>query len=145
MVNTNVVAKDYISNLPIYISEEASLKNAIVKLEEFGISRITVTNSAFKIVGTISKKEIAKFLLTRDLHKGSPSLIKIRVKEAMDNSSITIVAYSDTNVGEIYEIMDVLKLDLIPIARSPWDKVLTGVVFFSSIQNMKSDCKMLKQ
>lgn len=144
MVNINMVAKGYMSNLPIYISEEASLKNAIVKLEEFGLSKITVTNSAFKIVGTISKMEIVKFLLAQKLQKDSPNLTKIQVKEVMDNSSVTIVAYSDTHIAEIYEVMDMLKLDYIPIARTPWDRVLTGVIFFSNIQNMANDCKMVK-
>jgi len=126
-------ASALMSALPFYASKDSSLANVINKIEHHKLSQITITDSNFEIVGTVNKKQIAKFLLLKGLKRHDADVNNIRIEELLDNSKVCVMAYPRTQVSEIKDVMEALKLEHIPIVKTPWNKILVGFISLSVI------------
>ena len=131
-------ASDFMSALPIYISQKCTLSSALNKIEEYKLSQITITDSNFATIGIITKKQIARFLFDNRLKRCNPVLETIEIKELFDETKVGVVAYPTTNIFEILDVMEVLKQEYIPIVKSPWNKVLLGFISYKRIKGILS-------
>jgi len=133
-MTSNSAASDFMSSLPFYVTENATLIDVLDKIEMFGLSEIAIIDTKFKVISTISKKEIAQFFIAKKIRKNDARAKDILIKTVLNYSQNPIVAYPNSDINKICEIMELFKLDYIPIVRNPWNKVLIGFVSFSQVQ-----------
>jgi len=138
-----LVASALMSALPFYVPKNYSLADAIDKIEQYKLSQVIVTDSNFVTVGTITKKQIAKFLLLKQLKRYDYKTHEIKIGELFDASKPCIVAYPATEISEIKEVMEALRLNHIPIVKSPWNKVLIGFISLENIQVVLGNLPLL--
>lgn len=144
MVCAHLIANEFMSALPIYTPQESTLACVISKIEQYKLSKITITDSDFATIATVSKRDIAKFLLEKNIRKNDPLTNEIQIKELLNPSQSIVVAYPTTRISEIYDAMLVLKIDYIPIVKTPWHKVLIGFISFEKIQEIIDEAAFKK-
>lgn len=133
MVYDTQIAGTLMSALPFYASKDCSLAGCISKMEQYKLSQIIVTDANFTITGTITKKQIAKFLLLKQLKRYDAQTYKIGIEELLDTSKICVVAYPTTHISDIKDVMEALRLEYIPIVKTPWNKVLVGFISLAAL------------
>ena len=133
MVYTTPAAGALMSALPFYASKDCSLSDCIGKIEQHKLSQIIITDANFAMAGVITKKQIARFLLLKGLRRYDTRAHKIRIEELLDASKACVMAYPATDISEIKNVMEALKLEHIPIVRAPWNKVLLGFISYGQI------------
>jgi|GEM_PF-1335412 len=135
MVYNTLAASALMSAMPFYASKNCTLADVIKKIEKYKLSQIVITDSNFAIVGIITKKQIAKFLLLKGLKRYDEQTHEIRAKELLDVSKTCVTAYPTTQISEIKDIMEMLKLEHIPIVKTPWNRILVGFISYGEVQN----------
>ncbi len=133
MVQDTQVVGAFMSALPFYISKDCSLAECISKMERYKLSQIVITDENFAMAGIITKRQIAKFLLLNQLKRYDIQMHKIKAEELLDITKACVTAYTTTRISEIKEIMEVLKLEYVPIVKAPWNKILVGFISYGSI------------
>ncbi len=139
-----LIASDFMSALPIYVSQKCTLGDTLNKIEEYKLSQITITDSNFATIGIITKKQIARFLFDKRLKRCNPMLKTVEIKELFDETKIGVVAYPATSIFEILDVMEVLKQEYIPIVKSPWNKILLGFISYKEIKGLLFKGEMRK-
>ena len=143
MADNTLIAGTLTSALPFYISEDCSLADCIHKMEKYKLSQIVITDSNFLMIGVVSKKQIVKFLLLNRLKRHDIQTHKIKIETLLNTSKVCVNAYMTTSIAEIKNIMDALKLEYIPIVKTPWNKVLVGFLSYDRILGALEKTTML--
>lgn len=69
---------------------------------------------------------------------------KSSLLEIFEQSISKIIAYPQNDVREVAKIMRDIEVDCIPVASSPWNKKVIGVIQFNKIKVFLNDQDFLK-
>lgn len=128
MSEGNFFVSSYMRFSPVYVQENDTLLRVIESMKKFEVDTISVVKDDFSILGSITKKKIRDAL---KLHfRNNISLLKnIRVKDIIEKNSYPVVLYPNMEIEEAFSLMNCLNNTCVPVADSPWEKKMVGVLW----------------
>lgn len=109
----------------IYISEEATVMDAVSELVNNKIGLLIVKNISGEIVGVVSERDIIKKCI---FPKKSPE--EVTVKDIMTPKENIVVASEDEDIQILMNIMTLKRIRHIPIFRG---RELTGIISIGDV------------
>lgn len=125
--------KDYMTNKPIVIAEDATLPDAHALMKEFNVRRLPVIDSHQKLVGIISQTDVREAqpsdATTLSIYELNYLLAKLSVKKIMTTNVITLTP--ESTIAEAARIMLERKIGGIPVVNDQHHVV--GIITESDI------------
>lgn len=127
----------YAFPLNAYAFNNDTVETVLKKMLEFNISKIAVCDEKFKIIGGISKNQIRECLVKKEKNASIRVLQKYCAKDILNENENFTIAYTGTDIKETIGAMRALKTNLIPVAKSPWDKELKGFIELERLEAIR--------
>ena len=127
----NHQVKDYMSKPYAFVTVNDTLDKALETMSRYNTMKITVTDEQNYIYAIVAKTDLYKYIGSKsDMQKFS----SIKIKDVIDESQSSIVAYPENDVFEALTIMDTLGIGYLPIGKSQWEKRLVGFISAKDVQ-----------
>lgn len=133
---TNLSAKNFIKQLPIFVYQTESLENTLNKMMYFCLSTITTIDEKTKIKAVIRKSDIEEHI-AKDKTKN--------IADIITETTSSVIVYPDSDIRDVLSTMKALELNYIPVAKYPWNKLLLGFLDRKHIEEelRTEDCAIL--
>lgn len=125
--------KDFVSNISPHVKLDDVLSKALDVMSEYNLKKITVVDNNNIIYATLSKRDLFKFIKSReDRYK----LSVLKMRDILDENTYSIVLYPQNNLYNVCSVMNSLDLSCLPVAKSPWHKELIGHIYQKEINKV---------
>lgn len=124
-MNTLLKTNDLIKDLPAHISVDANLIEALNKMIGLNLKNLAVLNSTCNILAVVSKQDLFKYVKNKNDRQ---KLETIKISEILDKNKQSIMAYAESDIEDVFSIMNSLNMTFLPVAKAPWNKRLIGFI-----------------
>jgi predicted transcriptional regulator len=130
MSKNKAFVSGFMSKSPVYVKETDLISTAMNEMQRFKIETISVVSNDFSIVGCITQKQINNVLNLQSKLKQTESL---KIKDIITKNKFPIILYPHLDITNAFSMMKCLNKICAPVAESPWEKKMIGVLWLNDV------------